>query len=233
MLIPKHISFIADGNRRWAKSRGLPAFVGHRRGSDTILDITEKAASIGIGYVSFFVWSNDNDIKRSTQEKEHIVDVIWKFCSDKIDRLNAIGARVRVFGERPSFVDDKTYSLVTKLERDTRNNTKIVLCLYFGYSGRDEIIHAIKECVRDVSDKKINLHDIDSSVVKSKLYDCDIPYPEILVRTSGERRVSNFTLWQLAYSEFFFVDKYWPDFSGDDLNYIIEQFQNRERRYGV
>ena len=233
MLVPKHVSFIADGNRRWAKSCGLPSFVGHERGGDTILNVTEAACELGIECVSFFVWSNDNDAKRSEPEKNYLIDIIQKLCAGKVERLHKIGARVRILGERPAFIDDKTYSIIAGLEKDTQNNKKIVLCLYFGYSGRDEIVHVIRECGKDILDKKIDPQAIDSFFVQSKLYGHDIPYPDILVRTSGEQRISNFTLWQLAYTELFFVDKYWPEFSGDDLRCIVEQFQRRERRYGV
>lgn len=233
MGVPKHVAFIADGNRRWARQHALPISAGHKRGEQAICDVVDKAKELGIRYVSFFVWSNENDKKRSSEEKQNIADLVEFVCNHDAAKLQELGARLRIFGDHPSFISKRLSSIVDKTISDMEHNTGIDVCLYFGYGSRSEIIKAVKACADDVRHKRIDIDDINENLLRSKFYAPDVPDPDILVRTSGEMRISNFLLWQLAYAELFFIDKYWPDFTGDDLVGILEQFKYRERRYGM
>ena len=233
MAIPKHIAFISGGNRRWAKAHSLDIAVGHKKGEKAICDIVAKAKELGVKYVSFFVWSNENDKKRSVEEKQNIANLIEFFVEHEILKLKDIGAKLRILGDKPSFVTNQLFKFVDRLVSETKDNTGIDVCFYFGYNSRTEIVKAVKSCAADVQQGRLNIEDINEDFVRSKFYAPDVPDPDILIRTSGEIRLSNFLLWQLAFTELFFVDKYWPDFTGDDLAEIIKQFENRERRYGM
>lgn len=233
MAIPRHVAFIADGNRRWAREHSLDVVAGHKNGEKAICDIVVKAKQLNIKYVSFFVWSNENDKKRSIEEKQNIADLIEFFGEHDVLKLKNIGAKLRILGDKPSFVSNQLFKFVDRLVSETKDNTEIDVCFYFGYSSRTEIIKAVKACANDVQQGRVNVSDINEDFVRSKFYAPDVPDPDILIRTSGEIRLSNFLLWQLAFTELFFVDKYWPDFAGDDLVDILKQFENRERRYGV
>ena len=232
MVIPDHVAFIADGNRRWARSHSLPVADGHKAGEKAICNVIAKAKELGIKYVSFFVWSRENDQKRSPAEKQNISDLVEFVCTYDIKKLKEMGARLRILGEQPSFVGKHLADLVGKTVEDTKNNSGIDVGLYFGYGGRTELINVVKSCADDVKHGRIDIDDIDEHFVRSKFYAPDIPDPDILVRTSGEMRISNFLIWQIAFTELFFVDKYWPDFTGDDLVDILNQFEHRARRYG-
>jgi len=232
MAIPNHIAFIPDGNRRWASGRSLPTLAGHGQGGKTIIDMILKANELGVKYVSFYIFSYENN-KRSVKEKTYLGQVLKRTCKTDVKKLLDINAQISLLGIYPDFVDDELFSAIQDLENKSAQNSGIKVCLYFGYSGRMEILNAVKGCCQDCLDGKIQINEISDEIFRSKLYAKDVPDPDILIRTSGEQRISNFLLWQLAYSEMFFVDKMWPDFSGEDLDEIIQQYQHRERRYGA
>ena len=231
MAIPNHIAFIPDGNRRWADGRSLSTFAGHGQGGKTIIDMILKANELGVKYVSFYIFSHENN-KRSLKEKLYLAQVLKRTCKEDVKKLLDIEAKISLFGIYPDFVDEELFSAIEDLENKSAQNLGIRVCLYFGYSGRIEILNAVKKCCQDCLDGKIKINEISDEIFRSKLYAKDVPDPDILIRTSGEQRISNFLLWQIAYSELFFVDKMWPDFSGEDLDEIIRQYQHRERRYG-
>ena len=184
-------------------------------------------------YLSFFVWSHENDLKRSEEEKQNIYNIVEFVCRHNVEKLNQSGVRIRLLGDKPSFVNEKLADLLEATVDKLKNNTAIDVSLYFGYGSRSELIKAARECATDVKEGKINVEDINEDMFRSKFYAPDVPDPDIVIRTSGEVRISNFLLWQMAFSELFFVDKYWPDFNEEDLKDVLRQFENRERRYGV
>lgn len=230
MNVPKHVAFIPDGNRRWASSRFLPSEMGHYEGGKNVIDAILLLNRYGIDNVSFYLFSHENDLKRSQQEKMYLADIAKKLCNEELKKLYGIGSRIRFLGHIPSFIDKES---IKKVENDTVNNTGIQVLFYLGYSSRIEITDAVKSCVQGLKNGAPTSDNINEVLIASKLYASDIPDPDILIRTGGERRLSNFMLWQLAYTELFFVEKYWPDFSQADLDDVLVQYSKRERRYGA
>lgn len=228
--IPKHIAIIMDGNGRWAKKRGLPRVAGHKRGVDTVKEIVEACAEIGVKFLTLYTFSTEN-WKRPKDEVSTLMRLLLNSLRDRVNELNDNDIRLTTIGN----IDSLPVAVRKQLEFDiqrTKNNKKMVLNLALSYSGRWELLEAIKQVTDSVVQGKIKSEDIDEKIVSSFLTTKDIPDPDLVIRTSGEFRVSNFLLWQIAYSEFIITETLWPDFSKFDLYDAIKIFQKRERRFG-
>jgi undecaprenyl diphosphate synthase len=228
--IPKHIAIIMDGNGRWAKKRGLPRVAGHKRGVDTVKEIVEACAEIGVKYLTLYTFSTEN-WKRPKDEVSTLMRLLLNSLRDRVSELNDNDIRLTTIGNIESLPTAVRKQLDFDIER-TKNNKKMVLNLALSYSGRWELLEAIKQIANANVEGKIKSTDIDEKLVSSFLTTKNIPDPDLVIRTSGEFRVSNFLLWQIAYSEFIITETLWPDFSKFDLYDAIKIFQKRERRFG-
>jgi undecaprenyl diphosphate synthase len=228
--IPTHIAIIMDGNGRWAKKRGLPRVAGHKRGVDTVREIVEACAEIGVKYLTLYTFSTEN-WKRPKDEVSTLMRLLLNSLRDRVNELNDNDIRLTTIGNIDSLPIEVQKQLNVDIER-TRNNKKMVLNLALSYSGRWELLEAIKKIASDSRQGKIDLDDITENLISENLTTKDMPDPDLIIRTSGEFRVSNFLLWQIAYSEFVITETLWPDFSKDDLYNSIRIFQKRERRFG-
>jgi undecaprenyl diphosphate synthase len=228
--IPSHIAIIMDGNGRWAKKKGLPRVAGHKRGVDTVREIVEACAQIGVKYLTLYTFSTEN-WKRPKDEVSTLMRLLLKSLKDRVKELNKNDIRLTTIGEIDKLPTAVQKQLNSDIER-TKNNKKMVLNLALSYSGRWELLQAMKKISGLASHGKIQPEEITEETISNHLTTKDIPDPELLIRTSGEFRVSNFLLWQIAYSEFVITDVYWPDFSREHLYDAIRQYQKRERRFG-
>jgi len=228
--IPVHIAIIMDGNGRWAKKRGLPRVAGHKRGVDTVKEIVEACAEIGVKFLTLYTFSTEN-WKRPKDEVSTLMRLLLKSLKDRVNELNENDIRLTTIGDLDALPEEVQKQLKIDIER-TKNNKKMVLNLALSYSGRWELLEAIKEISKLSAKGKVAEQDIDEKFVSSFLTTKDIPDPDLVIRTSGEFRVSNFLLWQIAYSEFVITETFWPDFSKYDLYDAIKIFQKRERRFG-
>jgi undecaprenyl diphosphate synthase len=228
--IPKHIAIIMDGNGRWAKKRGLPRVAGHKRGVDTVKEIVEACAEIGVKFLTLYTFSTEN-WKRPKDEVSTLMRLLLNSLRDRVNELNDNDICLTTIGDTESLPIAVRKQLEFDIER-TRNNKKMVLNLALSYSGRWELLEAIKQIANSTVEGKIKIEEIDEKLVSSYLTTKNIPDPDLLIRTSGEFRVSNFLLWQIAYSEFIITETLWPDFSKFDLYDAIKIFQKRERRFG-
>ena len=215
-----------DGNGRWAKARHRPRVFGHQEGVKTVRRIVEDAADIGIKYLTLYSFSTEN-WTRPKAEVAALFQLLKKYVSDDLETLDRNNVRIRVIGSREGLSDD-LLETIAQVESATKNNKEFFLNIAFNYGGRDEIIRALHRA----SAAGYNSMTIDEAVLSQYLDTADLPEPELIIRTSGERRVSNFLMWQTAYSEFVFTDVLWPDFSRKDLESAILEFQSRERRFG-
>ena len=228
--IPAHIAIIMDGNGRWARKRGLPRVAGHKRGVDTVKEITEACAQIGVKYLTLYTFSTENWFRPRDEVStlmRLLVNSLKNRCQELMDnniRLNAIGD-VKTM---PKEVQKELYEAFDK----TKNNKRMILNLALSYSGRWELIESVKEIAKLASEGKLAPEDIDEKLISEHLTTKNIPDPDLLIRTSGEFRVSNFLLWQIAYTEFYISDVYWPDFKRKHLYEAVKSFQKRERRFG-
>ncbi len=228
--IPEHVAIIMDGNGRWAKKRHMPRTYGHSEGAKTIEQTCRDAYELGIKYLTVYAFSTEN-WKRSVEEVSTIMNIFRNYLVDSIERANNDNMRVRVIGERKGLPEDIIIK-IDNLERATCQNTGLQFTVAINYGGRDEITRAVKHIVQAASNHEITTDDIDEELVNSYLDTADLPDPDLLIRTSGELRTSNFLPWQLAYSEFYFTDVLWPDFNKEELANAIKYYSNRDRRYG-
>jgi len=229
--IPNHIAIIMDGNGRWAKQRGLPRIAGHNEGVNSVRDIVEACAQIGVKYLTLYTFSTEN-WKRPKDEVSMLMRLIVKALRDERDRLHKNEVRLQVIGEFDTLPIDVANELDDAMDM-MRNNSGLTLVLALSYSGRWDITQAIKEMYDDIQNGKLKKDRISESIVSNYLATKDIPDPDLLVRTSGELRISNFLLWQLAYSEIFISNEFWPAFRRKHLYESIADFQKRERRFGM
>ncbi len=230
--IPRHIAVIPDGNRRWAKERGLPAVKGHREGAEVYKKLLASAGRLGIEYVTFYAFSTEN-WKRSHTEVEGLMRLLLYFLTD-FDRVmgeNKQKIKFLVIGRRDG-LSANLQKGIERIERETAGNQDLTALIAINYGGRDEITESVRRISEKVAAGRLPLSEITEAVVNAHLYTSGVPDPDLLIRTSGEERISNFLLWQLAYAEFFFIDKYWPDFNDEDLLRAIRAYSNRQRRYG-
>lgn len=230
MLAPEHVAIILDGNGRWAKKRLLPRKAGHVAGSKTVEQICEDAWNLGIKYLTVYAFSTEN-WKRPQDEVDALMKLLRQYLRDCIKRSMKNNMCVKVLGDITPLDDDLKESIV-ELERISKDNTGLHFQVALNYGSRDEMIRAMKQMALDVADGKTSVEDISENLFAGYLDTKGIPDPDLLIRTSGEERLSNFLLWQLAYSEFYFTDVLWPDFNKKELQKAIEYYNNRDRRFG-
>lgn len=226
----RHLAIIMDGNRRWAKKRGLPAIAGHRQGAKTLEQVCRDAKRLGIEYLTLYAFSTEN-WQRSKEEVDALMGLLREYLKNDLKELQENNARIVFIGERSMLAED-IVAKMNDIEKQTAGNTDFTLCLAISYGARQEILNAVKSAAQKLKSGIISAEDIDERYFSGLLYTKDIPDPDMLVRTSGEQRISNYLLWQIAYSELCFLDVLWPDFGRKELEMVIENYQNRERRYG-
>lgn len=230
MIIPQHIALILDGNGRWAKKRGLPRTLGHREGCVTVEKTVETAARMGIHYLTVYGFSTEN-WKRSSDEVGALMQLFRYYMVRLLKIASANNVRVKMIGDRTRFARDIIEG-IDRLVSETQHNTGLTFVIAVNYGGRDEICRAAAKLARDCAEGKADPDQIDEEIFASYLDTAGIPDPELLIRTSGELRLSNYLLWQLAYTEIYVTDCLWPDFDKEELEKAIVQYNNRERRFG-
>lgn len=224
--IPQHVAIIMDGNGRWANQRNLPRIAGHEAGTENIRRVTTRAAELGIRYLTLWAFSTEN-WRRPADEVEGIIRILAETLPTETEALNQHGARLHHIGT----LEGLSAPIVAGIEHAmelTRNNSAITLTLAFNYGGRDEIVTAIRRIIAD----GVDAADVDEKLVERYLYTVNMPDPDLIIRTSGEMRTSNFMLWQSVYAEYHFTTKFWPEFTPGDLEVAIADYQSRERRFG-
>lgn len=229
--LPKHIAIIMDGNRRWARKRMLPVKMGHKEGANTLEKIVRYANKIGIGYITVYAFSTEN-WKREKEEVDSLMALLKYYLEDFASKADSENIRVNVIGNLKQLSDELQNSIKKVMEK-TSSNTGTVFNIALNYGGRDEIVNAVKEISYKVKTDELKIEDIDEVLISNSLYTKNIPDPDLMIRTSGEIRTSNFLPWQLVYSEFLFLDKLWPDFTEQDLDNAIEVYSNRNRKFGA
>jgi undecaprenyl diphosphate synthase len=220
-----------DGNGRWARARGLPRTVGHQRGAEAVRRSVRGAVDLGVSYLTLYGFSSEN-WKRPAAEIDDLMGLLRYYLRSEIAELDRGGVRLRVIGDRERLGRD-IVDLITEAERLTRGNTKLNLTVALSYGGRSEIALAARRIAAAVQSGELRPEQVDEDLFSSYLLTAGIPDPDLVIRTSGEKRVSNFLLWQSAYSELVFVDRLWPDFTKEDLEDAIREFHRRDRRYGA
>ncbi len=228
--IPQHIAIIMDGNGRWAKERGLPRSAGHRAGINRVKEIIKAASELGVKVVTLFAFSTEN-WSRPKKEINLLMRVLNNFLDREINELDKNNIRLMVIGQdkpTPQYLLAK----IKKAKEMTKDNTGLIFVLALNYGSRQEIVDAVKKFTNAVIKDKANLEDLDMENFSNYLYTAGLPDPDLLIRTSGQMRISNFLLWQLSYAELYFPRKYWPDFGKEDLEKAIDIYQRRERRFG-
>ena len=228
---PVHVAIIMDGNGRWAKARGLPRIAGHRRGAEAVRRTIVAAAELGIRYLTLYGFSSEN-WKRPAEEVDDLMGLLRHYLRGEIAELHRNGVRLRVIGDRARLAPD-IVTMIENAEAMTRSNGGLNLIIALSYGSRAEIAAAARTIARQVAAGKLDAAAVDEDTVSRALWTAEIPDPDLIVRSSGEKRLSNFLLWQSAYAELVFIDTLWPDFGKDDLLSAIGEFQRRERRYGA
>ncbi len=226
----KHIAIIMDGNRRWAKENKLETSLGHKKGADVLETISKYCNKIGLKYLTVYAFSTEN-WKRTKEEVDAIIKILELYLDRFLKNADLENIKLRILGDKAG-VPENIRKKMIKMEEKTKDNTGLQLNIAFNYGGRAEIIRATKNIAQDVLDGKLKIEDIDEQVFSDNLYTYGQEDPDLLIRTSGEYRTSNFLPWQITYSEFLFLDKYWPDFTTEDIDKAIEDFSNRHRRIG-
>ncbi|MDE6025166.1 MAG: isoprenyl transferase [Lachnospiraceae bacterium] len=228
--IPEHVAIIMDGNGRWAKKRLLPRNMGHKAGAKVVEQICEDAHNLGIKYLTVYAFSTEN-WKRSVEEVTGIMNLLRSYLKDCIERASKNNMRVRIIGDKTVLDEDIVLS-IDELEKKTACYDGLNFTIALNYGGRDEIRRAVKRIVSDGCKGLVSPDDIDEKLISSYLDTWDMPDPDLLIRTSGELRLSNYLIWQLAYTEFYFTDTLWPDFDIGELKKAIRYYNGRDRRYG-
>lgn len=228
--IPKHIAIIMDGNRRWAREKGLETKEGHKAGADNLENIAKYCNEIGVKYLTVYAFSTEN-WKRSREEVSALMILLKNYLKKFSKNANKEGIRIKILGDI-SVLDDGLRNSINEAVERTKNGTGLTLNIAFNYGGRAELTHAMKKIAQEVVDNKIKIDDINENLISEKLYTENQPDPDLLIRPGGELRISNFLPWQLVYSEFYFTDKFWPDFNNEDLLDAIKTFNKRNRKFG-
>jgi undecaprenyl diphosphate synthase len=228
---PVHVAIIMDGNGRWAKARGLPRVAGHKRGAEAVRRTVTGAAELGVQYLTLYGFSSEN-WKRPPAEIDDLMGLLRLYLNNEIEELDRKGVRLRVIGQRSRLQPD-IVRLIEGAERRTAANRKLNLIVALSYGGRAEIADAARCIAEGVRAGRIDPAAVDEDLFERFLYTADIPDPDLLIRTSGEKRISNFLLWQCAYAELVFLERLWPDFTRDDLESAITEYHGRDRRYGA
>ncbi len=228
--VPEHVAIILDGNGRWAKKRGLPRKAGHVAGAKTLDILSRDAYSLGIKYMTVYAFSTEN-WARPEDEVGALMKLLRSYINDRLKKGERYNIRYKAIGDI-SKLDEKLQDGIEKLIEETSGNTGLTVTIALNYGSRDEILRAVRSVSEDVKEGKISVDEIDDSLFSSRLDTDGIPDPDLLIRTSGEERLSNFLLWQLAYTEFYFTDVLWPDFDIEELKKAIEYYQGKDRRFG-
>ena len=229
--IPTHVAIIMDGNRRWARKRNIDYRLGHKEGAKTLEKIVRYAKKVGIKYITVYAFSTEN-WKRTSEEVSALMLLLKTYLDDYGKRADTENIKVKVLGDILALTPGLQKS-IKKCEERTKDNDGIYFSISINYGGRDEIVHAVKKIAQDVKDGKIGIDDINEKLMNNYLYTKEIPDPDLIIRTSGELRTSGFLTWQSVYSEYLFMDKYWPDFSEDDIDFAIKEYQKRNRKFGA
>ena len=227
---PRHVAIIMDGNGRWATQRGRPRLFGHHAGARRVREIVEACPQIGVEYLTVFAFSTEN-WKRTQAEVAGLMNLFRRYIIKETHALNKNNVCVRFIGDRTR-LESSLIDLMNQLERATAGNTGVHLTIAINYGGRDEVARATKRLAQDVADGRLSPDDIDEETLPRYLDTCVLPDPDLVIRTSGEARISNFLLWQSAYSEYEFIDTLWPDFTRDEFERLCAVFGGRDRRYG-
>ena len=228
--LPVHIAIIMDGNRRWARQRNLDVKTGHKEGAKTLENIVRYAKKVGIKYITVYAFSTEN-WKRSEEEVGALMLLLQAYLDSYAKRADTEGIKVKVLGDI-SVLPKGMQNTIGRLEERTKDNTDINFNIALNYGGRDEIVKAVRKIAEKVKEDEIKIEDISEEIISNNLYTSGMPDPDVVVRTSGEMRTSNFLPWQIVYSEFIFVEKNWPDFNEEDLDKVIEIYQKRNRKFG-
>lgn len=229
--IPQHVAIIMDGNGRWARQQSLSRLDGHKRGSEVAREIITTAARLGISYLTLYAFSSEN-WRRDPHEVSGLMALLKHYLEDEAKELHKEGVRLKVIGER-QLLPNTILNLVTQVEELTKTNKAITLQMAISYGSRAEIINAVMQIAQKVRDRRLDPASITEQIFEQHLYTADVPDPDLLIRTSGEQRISNYLLWQVAYTELVFVDKFWPEFTPEDFMEALLTYQNRERRFGT
>ena len=230
-LLPKHIAIIMDGNRRWARQRNLPVKMGHKEGAETLKRAVRYANKRGIEYITVYAFSTEN-WKREKEEVDSLMSLLEYYLDQFSKEADTENIVIKVLGRRKE-LSEKLLKKIDEVVEGTKDNTGIVFSIALNYGGRDELTTAIKTIAEDAKNNKLNIDEIDEKLISEYLYTKNMPDPDLMIRTSGELRTSNFLPWQLVYSEFLFLDKLWPDFSEEDLENAIQVFSKRNRKFGA
>jgi undecaprenyl diphosphate synthase len=230
IIVPTHVGVIMDGNGRWARKRGLPRILGHRKGVDSVRLIVNLCREVGIKYLTLYAFSYEN-FNRPAEEVNGLLDLIRKHLTEELDELHKNGVCVRIIGEREKLPLD-IQNLIDIAEKKTSQNTILTLLIALSYSARKEIISGVKNLLFKIQEQKISIHEIDEKIFSDHLYTAQCPDPDLIIRTSGEKRLSNFLLWQSAYSELYFSPLNWPEFSKEEFFIALQSYHSRNRRYG-
>ena len=230
-IMPKHIAIIMDGNRRWAKERGLDPKLGHKEGADNLKRIAKYANKIGIQYLTVYAFSTEN-WKRTKEEVGALMVLLQKYVEDFLNDTSKNNIRIKILGDITR-LDEGLQKSIQKIVEATANCTGLTLNIAFNYGGRDEITRAVKSIATSVKNNEISVEDINEDLISNNIYTAGMPDPDLLIRPGGEKRISNFLPWQLSYTEFIFTDKYWPDFNRDDLDEAILEYERRNRKFGA
>ena len=230
LKVPKHVAIILDGNGRWAKKRNMPRNYGHVQGSKTVEQIIEDGYNMGIEYITVYAFSTEN-WKRSADEVDALMKLLAKYLIDCIERSTKNNMQVRVIGDKTG-LNDKLVKKINELEDVTKDATGLKFTIGINYGGRDEIRRAVAEIAKEAAQGVIRPEDVTEDMISTHLDTAGLPDPDLLIRTSGEERLSNFLPWQLAYTEFYFTDVLWPDFTKEDLLKAVRYYNGRERRFG-
>lgn len=227
---PEHIAVIMDGNGRWAARKGVPRNMGHKKGAEVVVQIAKAAQELGVKFLTLYAFSTEN-WKRSPEEVSGLMALLREYLDKNFKELEENDVRIRFIGER-QMLDADIVAKMEKLEERTKDNRSLGLQIALSYGSRQEIVNAARKIAERIKVGDMSVKDIDEEAFSDMLYTAGVPDPDLVIRTSGEQRLSNYLLWQVAYSEFFFTPTLWPDFTEQELAKIIENYQTRERRYG-
>ena len=230
IAVPRHVAIIMDGNGRWARARGLPRIAGHKQGAEAVRSTVRACSDLGISYLTIYAFSSEN-WKRPATEVDDLMGLLRLYIRRELVSLRGEGVRVRFIGDR-SRLDIEINRLISESEENTKDNRGLIFTVALNYGGRQEILEAARVFAQNVRDGKLNPEDMNEQLFESYLQSNDMPDPDLLIRTSGEQRLSNFLLWQSAYTEFLFTSTLWPDFKREHLEQAVYEYQRRERRYG-
>lgn len=224
--IPRHVAIILDGNGRWAQQRNMPRTFGHKNGAENVVDIAIHAKKCGVKYLSLYAFSTEN-WKRPKKEVDYLMKLLIKFVNEKIDQLMEEDCKLNFLGDLSAIPDQTRKAVELALDR-TKDNKSLFINIALNYGGRDELVHALKNIIND----RYKTEDINEDLISNYLYTKDIPDPDLLIRPGGELRISNFLIYQIAYSELYFSDTLWPDFNEDEFDMALEEYSRRNRRFG-